>query len=67
MPTYKKNDESGRMEEINCPDPEYYHAVGYDKQPGDGVMHYRYVVKSELEESDYIDKSPFLKYEILKG
>ena len=67
MPTYKKNDDNGRMEEINVPDPEYYHPVGYDKTPGDGVMHYRYVVKSELEESEYIDKSPFMKYEIQKG
>jgi len=67
MPTYKKNDKNGRMEEINVPDPEYYHPVGYDKTPGDGVMHYRYVVKSELEESEYIDKSPFMKYKIHKG
>lgn len=59
MPEYQKNADSGRMEEINVPDPNYYMVVGYDKNPGDGVMHYRYIVKSELEESEYIDKSPF--------
>jgi hypothetical protein len=67
MPTYQKNETTGRMEEINVPDPEYYMAVGYDRAPGDGVMHYRYVVRSELEESEYIDKSPFNKYDIMLG
>ena len=59
MPEYQKNTESGRMEEINVPDPNYYMVVGHDRNPGDGIMHYRYIVKSELEESEYIDKSPF--------
>ena len=67
MPEYQKNADSGRMEEINVPDPNYYMVVGYDKNPGDGVMHYRYIVKSELEESEYIDKSPFQKFDLLKG
>ena len=55
------------MEEINVPDPKYYIPVGYDKDTECGTMHYRYVVRSELEESEYIDQSPFMKYEILKG
>jgi hypothetical protein len=55
------------MEEINCPDPNYYMTIGYDKNPGDGVMHYRYVVRTELEDSEYVDKSPFSKYDIRKG
>jgi hypothetical protein len=67
MPVYQKNERNGRMEEINVPDPEYFMAVGYDRSPGDGTMHYRYVVRSELEETDYIDKSPFQKFDILRG
>ena len=68
MPTYKMDDKTGRMEEINVPDPNYYMAVGYDREPGDGYMHYRYCVRSELEEaSDYIDKSPFNKYDVMRG
>lgn len=59
MPIYKKNEKTARMEETNVPDPNFYMVCGYDKQPGDGDMHYRYIVKSELEESEYIDKSPF--------
>jgi hypothetical protein len=55
------------MEEINCPDPNYYMTVGYDKVPGTDVMHYRYVVKMELEDSEYVDASPFTKYDCRKG
>lgn len=55
------------MEEINVPDPAYYKACGYDNKPGDGVMHYRYIVDRELEESEYIDVSPFNKYDLIKG
>jgi hypothetical protein len=67
MPTYQKNEKTGRMEEINVPDDRYYMAVGYDRTPGDGIMHYRYVVKDELEHTEYIDHSPFMKYDLLKG
>ena len=56
IPTYRKNEKTGRMEEINVPDPKYYFPVGYDREPGDGYMHYRYYVGCELEESEYIDK-----------
>jgi hypothetical protein len=66
-PSYQRNTDSGLMEEINCPDPNYYMTVGYDKNPGDNVMHYRYVVKTELEDSQYVDKSPFAKFDIRKG
>ena len=67
IPTYRKNEKTGRMEEINVPDPNFYFPIGYDREPGDGRMHYRYYVKTELEWSDYIDKSPFNKYDVMRG
>jgi hypothetical protein len=67
MPIYKKNEETHRMEEIDIPDPKYYMPIGFDRAPGDGIMHYRYVVDRELEESCYIDESPFDKYDVKKG
>ena len=55
------------MEEINVPDPNFYMSIGYDRTPGQEIMHYRYVVPSELEESNYMDPSPFLKFDVRKG
>ena len=66
-PIYQKNPETGMMEEINVPDPNFYMSIGYDRTPGQEIMHYRYVVPCELEESNYMDPSPFLKFDVRKG
>ena len=41
--------------------------LGYNRNPGDDLMHYRYVLEEELENSEYIDKSPFETIPIKKG
>lgn len=66
-PIYQPNRDNGMMEEINIPDPNFYMPIGYDRHPNQEIMHYRYVVPSELEESNYMDPSPFLKYDVRKG
>ena len=55
------------MTEINVPDANYFQEVGYDRNPGDGTKHYRYVLNKELEKSEYIDKTPFNEYFLLRG
>jgi len=66
-PKYECNRKTGRMEEISPPDDNYFMQVGYDRLPNDKTMHYRYVLKSELEKSKYMDESPFDHFTIIKG
>ena len=47
------------MKEINVPDEEYFMEIGYDRVKGDGTVHYRYILDKPLEDSEYIDKTPF--------
>ena len=57
-----------RLVEVNKPlESEPYIALGYNREPQDGLKHYRYYVNSPLEESVYIGESPFNEYNILKG
>ena len=67
MPKYERNVKTGRMEEFNPPDDNYFMQVGYDRLPGDQTMHYRYVLKTELEKSVFIDESPFDHFTIIRG
>jgi hypothetical protein len=67
VPKYDRNPKTGRMEELNPPDDNYFMQIGYDRVPGEGTMHYRYVLKTELEKSKYIDVSPFDHFTIIRG
>jgi hypothetical protein len=67
MPVYD-TDKDGNDVEIDIPDPKYFMAVGYDRKPRDGIMHYRYVVRKELENCKrYIDDCPFAKFHAFQG
>ena len=66
-PKIERNPRSGRIEEQNPPDENYYMQIGYDRVPGEGTMHYRYIVKGELEKSKYLDESPFDQFNIIRG
>ena len=66
-PKISRNPRSGRIEEANPPDENYFMQVGYDRVPGEGTMHYRYIVKAELEKSKYMDESPFDHFTIIRG
>ena len=65
-PIYDK-DEQGNVVEVEIPDPDYFLPVGYDRLPGDGTMHYRYYVSTELEDTTYIDTCPFNKFHLFRG
>ena len=65
-PKYEKDDKHNVVE-VEVPDPDYFLPVGYDRIPGDGIMHYRYFVQSELEETQFIDKCPFNKFHLFRG
>ena len=67
MPEYAVNATTGKLEEINVPDANYYMQIGYDRAPGEKTMHYRYVIKGEYEKSPYIDSSPFQTVNITRG
>lgn len=60
-------DRKGKLREINKPDPDVYMQIGYNRSPDDGMMHYRYLIDSELEKAEYIEESPFEQYDVLKG
>jgi len=49
------------------PDVNTYMKIGYNRTPEDKIMHYRYYLPGRLEESHYMDKSPFIMYNIIKG
>jgi len=53
--------------EVNVPDPEYFMELGYDRVPGEGTKHYRYLLKTPLEESIFMEKTPFQVYHIIRG
>lgn len=55
------------MVECNPPDPELYMEVGYNRHPGDNMKHYRYYIQEELENTDYVEKSPFHFFDIRRG
>jgi len=67
LPEYAVNATTGKQEEINVPDANYYMQIGYDRAPGEKTMHYRYVIKGEYEKSAYIEASPFQTVNITKG
>lgn len=52
---------------MNIPDEDYFMELGYDKVKGEGTVHYRYIVDRELEDSIYVDKSPFHEYMVKRG
>ena len=66
MPKYE-HDQSQHLYEYNVPDPNYYLELGYDKLQGSGEKHYRYLVKVPLEESQYIEPTPFHCYDLWRG
>jgi len=66
-PKYEKNPKTSRVEELAPPDENYFMQIGYDRQPGEGTMHYRYVLKSEMEKSQFMGKSPFNTFDIIRG
>ena len=64
-PSYSKS-KNGVLIEQAVPD-ENYIQIGYDRKEDDRIMHYRYVLDTPLEETEYIESSPFEKFEIRKG
>ena len=56
----------GKLRQEFKPDSSFM-KLGYNRNPGDDLMHYRYVLGEELENSEYIDKSPFETIPIKKG
>jgi hypothetical protein len=66
-PKYEKNPKTGRVEELAPPDENFFMQIGYDRVPGEGTMHYRYVLKTEMEKSPFMGKSPFNTFDIIRG
>lgn len=65
-PKYEK-EETGHIIEVGAPDPEFFTELGYDRKPGSAEKHYRYCLKNSLEESDFMDKTPFNEYDLWRG
>ena len=59
-------DKNGKSQETVKPDNSYI-SLGYDRTPQDRIMHYRYFLNSELENTEYIEKSPFEIFQIKRG
>jgi C2 domain/Ferlin C-terminus len=66
-PQFEEDDRVRRKVEVNRPDESLYQAIGYNRDPDDGLKHYRYYINNPLEETEYIGKSPFNIYEIMRG
>lgn len=64
-PEYSEDKKSKKKKEVNKPDDSYIR-LGFNRHPEDRVMHYRHNVKTELENTEYIEKSPFETFEITK-
>lgn len=65
MPEFEEQ-KNGKPKEINKPSHEYMQ-LGYNRKSDDKLMHYRYVCNQELEKTEYIDESPFEKFDITRG
>jgi hypothetical protein len=65
-PKIVRNKKTGRLEE-SVKIPASYMKLGYNRFQDDQIMHYRFVLESELELSDYIEKSPFDTFHIKRG
>ena len=66
-PQYKEEDKYRRKVEVNKPDESLYQPIGYNREAGDGLKHYRYFINEELDRTDYIGRSPFNVYDIMRG
>lgn len=66
-PQYEEDSRYRRKVEINKPDEKLYVPIGHNRTPEDGLKHYRHFIEEELEKTDYIGKSPFNIYQILRG
>ena len=66
-PQFEEDDRLRRKVEVNKPDDKIYMPIGYNREPDDGLKHYRHFVNEELENTEYIGKSPFNIYEIMRG
>lgn len=66
-PQFKEDDKSRRKVEINRPDDSIYQPLGYNREPDDGLKHYRHFIDCELEKTEYVGESPFNIYEIMRG
>ena len=59
-------DIDGKVKEHDKPDSSYM-IIGYNRTSEDHIMHYRYLLDTELENTEYIDKSPFQIIKIKRG
>ena len=66
-PQFEEDDRLRRKVEVNKPDESVYYPIGHNRQPEDGMKHYRFFVNEELEKTGYIGESPFNIYEIMRG
>lgn len=66
-PQFEEDSRYRRKVEINKPDETLYVPVGHNRTPDDGMKHYRHFIEEELEKTEYIGKSPFNIYHILRG
>lgn len=66
-PQFEDDDRQRRKIEVNRPDDSIYYAIGYNREPEDGLKHYRYFINEEMENTEYIGESPFNIYEINRG
>ena len=66
-PKYEKNPKTNRVEELSPPDENHFMQIGYDRVPGEGTMHYRYVLKTDIKKTPFMGKSPFDTFDIVRG
>lgn len=66
-PQFEDEDRLRKKVEVNRPDESLYYAIGYNRQPDDGMKHYRLFINEEMENTEYIGESPFNIYEIMRG
>jgi hypothetical protein len=66
-PSFIEDKNLKRMVEVDIPDPEYFMPIGYTRVAGDNRLHYRFYFKTELENSQLIEKSPFDFFQLIKG
>lgn len=59
-------DPTGKTREVARPGLPFM-KLGYNRNPDDDIMHYRYSVEDDLENTEYIDKTAFETFSIKKG
>ena len=66
MPQFKMSQSRKKLVEVKL-QSSLFMSLGYNREPDDGLKHYRYMVGTALEESALSGEPPFQKFLIKKG